>query len=129
MVSDAIVLKCELSRANGVVRWYKDDERIMGNDHFIFEEEGTFRSLIILNAEIRDAGKYTCDSSDDKIVFSVTVEGEMRHFLHISYNLVISSVSSSAGDPDGGYNSPLISSYLHVFKCGELRIIFNHCNK
>ncbi|XP_062862340.1 obscurin-like protein 1 isoform X2 [Trichomycterus rosablanca] len=74
VVSDAVVLKCELSRANGVVRWYKDDERIMGNDHFIFEEEGAFRSLIILNAEMRDAGKYTCDANDDEIIFNVTVE-------------------------------------------------------
>ncbi|KAK2849807.1 hypothetical protein Q7C36_008590 [Tachysurus vachellii] len=73
-VSDDIVLKCELSRANGVVCWYKDKNRIVANDHFTFEEQGTFRSLIILNAEIGDTGEYMCDAKDDKIVFNVTVQ-------------------------------------------------------
>ncbi|XP_036425820.1 obscurin-like protein 1 isoform X10 [Colossoma macropomum] len=74
VVSDAIVLKCELSRANGVVQWYKDNERIVGNEHFICEEKGAFRSLIVLNAEIRDSGEYVCDAKDDKTVFNVTVQ-------------------------------------------------------
>ncbi|XP_072542391.1 obscurin-like protein 1 [Salminus brasiliensis] len=74
VVSDAIVLKCELSRANGVVHWYKDNESIVGNEHFICEEEGAFRSLIVLNAEIKDSGEYICDAKDDKIVFSVIVQ-------------------------------------------------------
>ncbi|KAI5107377.1 obscurin-like protein 1 isoform X8, partial [Silurus meridionalis] len=74
VVSDAVVLKCELSRANGVVCWYKDNKRIVGNDHFTFEEEGTFRSLIILNAEIADTGEYVCNVKDEKVVFNVTVE-------------------------------------------------------
>ncbi|XP_060732887.1 obscurin-like protein 1 isoform X6 [Tachysurus vachellii] len=73
-VSDDIVLKCELSRANGVVCWYKDKNRIVANDHFTFEEQGTFRSLIILNAVIGDTGEYMCDAKDDKIVFNVTVQ-------------------------------------------------------
>ncbi|XP_017325480.2 obscurin isoform X6 [Ictalurus punctatus] len=74
VVSDAIVLKCELSRANGIVSWYKDNNRIVVNDHFTFEEEGAFRSLIILNAEIEDTGEYICNAKDDKIVFNVTVQ-------------------------------------------------------
>ncbi|XP_073769157.1 obscurin-like protein 1 isoform X44 [Danio rerio] len=74
MVSDAIVLKCEISRANGVVNWLKDNEKIDGNEHFTCEEEGAFRSLIVLNAELRDSGEYICDAQDDKVVFSVTVE-------------------------------------------------------
>uniref|UniRef100_A0A8B9H1J2 Obscurin-like protein 1 n=1 Tax=Astyanax mexicanus TaxID=7994 RepID=A0A8B9H1J2_ASTMX len=74
MVSDAIVLKCELSRTNGVVHWYKDNESIAGNEHFICEEEGAFRSLIVLNAEIKDSGEYVCDAKDDKVAFSVTVK-------------------------------------------------------
>lgn len=75
MVSDAIVLKCEISRANAVVSWLKDNEKIEGNEHFTCEEQGAFRSLIVLNAEMRDSGEYICDAQDDKVVFSVTVEG------------------------------------------------------
>ncbi|XP_048050392.1 obscurin isoform X14 [Megalobrama amblycephala] len=74
VVSDAIVLKCEISRANGVVSWLKDNEKIEGKDHFICEEEGTFRSLIVLSAELMDSGEYICDAQDDKVVFTVTVE-------------------------------------------------------
>ncbi|XP_058642733.1 obscurin-like protein 1 isoform X3 [Onychostoma macrolepis] len=74
VVSDAIVLKCEISRPNGVVSWLKDNEKIEGNEHFICEEEGTFRSLIVLSAELKDSGEYICDAQDDKVVFSVTVE-------------------------------------------------------
>lgn len=75
VLSDAIVLKCEISRPNGVVRWLKDNEKIEGNEHFICEEEGIFRSLIVLSAELKDSGEYICDAQDDKVVFSVTVEG------------------------------------------------------
>ncbi|XP_035379631.1 obscurin isoform X11 [Electrophorus electricus] len=74
VVSDAIVLKCELSRANGVIHWYKDNERIVGNDHITCEEEGVFRTLIVLNAEIKDSGQYICDAKDDKIVFNIKVQ-------------------------------------------------------
>lgn len=76
LVSDAIVLKCEISKANGMVTWLKDNEKIEGNDHFICEAEGTFRSLIVLSAEFKDSGEYVCDTEDDNVVFSVTVEGK-----------------------------------------------------
>ncbi|XP_039525086.1 obscurin-like protein 1 [Pimephales promelas] len=74
VVSDAIVLKCEISRANGAVSWLKDNEKVEAKEHFICEEEGTFRSLIVLSAELRDSGEYICDAQDDKVVFNVTVE-------------------------------------------------------
>lgn len=79
LVSDAIVLKCEISKANGVVTWLKDDEKIEGNDHFTCEAEGIFRSLIVLSAELKDSGEYVCDTQDDKVVFSVTVEGKFKN--------------------------------------------------
>uniref|UniRef100_A0A671T4K2 Obscurin like cytoskeletal adaptor 1b n=1 Tax=Sinocyclocheilus anshuiensis TaxID=1608454 RepID=A0A671T4K2_9TELE len=80
VVSDAIVLKCEISRPNGVVSWLKDNEKIEGNEQFICEEEGTFRSLIVLSAELKDSGEYICDAQDDKVVFSVTVEAKKTQF-------------------------------------------------
>ncbi|TRY96058.1 hypothetical protein DNTS_017223 [Danionella cerebrum] len=74
IVSDAIVLKCEISRANGLVSWLKDNETILGNEHFICEEEGTTRSLIVLSAELKDSGEYICVAEDDRVVFSVIVK-------------------------------------------------------
>ncbi|XP_067113962.1 obscurin-like protein 1 isoform X12 [Osmerus mordax] len=74
LVSDDIILVCELSRANGVVSWYKDNHLIDGNEHYSCEEQGAFRSLVVLNAELRDSGEYCCDAMDDKMVFCITVQ-------------------------------------------------------
>ncbi|KAK2917478.1 obscurin-like protein 1a [Channa argus] len=71
---DDIVLECELSRANALAKWYKDGLRVEGNERFCEEEEGTFRSLVILNAEIGDSGEYFLDAGDDNISFHVRVE-------------------------------------------------------
>ncbi|XP_037330512.2 obscurin-like protein 1a [Pungitius pungitius] len=74
MISDDIVLECELSRANGVTKWYKDNCRLEGNERFCEEEEGAFRSLVILNADLGDSGEYFLDAGDDNITFHVTVQ-------------------------------------------------------
>ncbi|XP_024244481.1 obscurin-like protein 1 isoform X1 [Oncorhynchus tshawytscha] len=72
--SDDIVLGCELSRANCMVVWYKDNKKIDDNERYCSEEQGVFRSLVVLNAEIEDSGEYTCDAGDDKMVFCITVK-------------------------------------------------------
>ncbi|XP_033900759.3 obscurin-like isoform X1 [Acipenser ruthenus] len=74
MVSDDVVLECELSRANGTIKWYKDGEKITDNERVCLEEEGAFRSLVILNAETSDSGEYFCDACDDSVVFHVCVK-------------------------------------------------------
>ncbi|CAM9153962.1 unnamed protein product, partial [Lampetra planeri] len=74
LVSDDIVLECELSRANAGTKWYKDGCRLADDDRFCEEEEGAFRSLVILNAELGDSGEYFLDAVDDSISFQVTVE-------------------------------------------------------
>ncbi|KAM9327865.1 obscurin-like protein 1a [Pholidichthys leucotaenia] len=74
LISDDIVLECELSRANATAKWYKDGCRVQGNERFCEEEEGAFRSLVILNAELQESGEYFLDVGDDSISFQVTVE-------------------------------------------------------
>lgn len=76
MVSDDIVLECELSRDNAKAKWYKDGVRVEGDERFCEEEEGAFRSLVILNAELTDSGEYFLDVGDDSISFQVSVKGE-----------------------------------------------------
>lgn len=75
LVSDDIILVCELSRSNTLVRWYKDNELINDNEHYCSEEQGVFRSLVVLNAGLEDSGEYTCDAVDDKMVFHISVKG------------------------------------------------------
>ncbi|XP_069554256.1 obscurin-like protein 1a [Brachyistius frenatus] len=74
LISDDIVLECELSRANAAAKWYKDGCRVQDDERFCEEEEGAFRSLVILNAELTDSGEYVMDVGDDSINFQITVE-------------------------------------------------------
>lgn len=69
-------MECELSTANGVVNWYKNGSPIEENERFCFEEEGAFRTLVILCAELQDSGEYIIDAKDDSISFHVTVQGK-----------------------------------------------------
>ncbi|KAK0135676.1 Obscurin-like protein 1 [Merluccius polli] len=73
-VSDDIVLECELSRAQAVTSWHKDGRRVEDDERFCQEEEGTFRSLVILSAELADGGEYVVDVADDTVTFLVIVE-------------------------------------------------------
>ncbi|XP_054643859.1 obscurin-like protein 1 isoform X16 [Dunckerocampus dactyliophorus] len=73
LVSDDIILVCELSRPNASVCWYKNDQRIDDTEQYCSEEQGVFRSLVVLNASLEDSGEYTCDALDDKMVFHITV--------------------------------------------------------
>ncbi|XP_076011355.1 obscurin-like protein 1a [Genypterus blacodes] len=74
LIADDIVLECELSRVKAVAKWYKDGCRLEGDERFCEEEEGAFRSLVILSAELGDSGEYFLDVGDDSITFQVVVE-------------------------------------------------------
>ncbi|KAK0147315.1 Obscurin [Merluccius polli] len=74
LVSDDVILVCELSRANASVSWYKDSELIDHDERFCCEEQGAFRSLVVLSARMEDSGEYACDAGDDKMVFCITVK-------------------------------------------------------
>ncbi|GLD61489.1 obscurin-like protein 1 isoform X8, partial [Lates japonicus] len=74
LVSDDIILVCELSRSNVSVSWYKDNQLITDTERYCSEEQGVFRSLVVLNAGLEDSGEYTCDAVDDKLVFHITVK-------------------------------------------------------
>ncbi|XP_037136752.1 obscurin-like protein 1 isoform X4 [Syngnathus acus] len=73
LVSDDIILVCELSRPNASVRWYKNNQPIDDTERYCCEEQGVFRSLVVLNASLEDSGEYTCDAADDKMLFHITV--------------------------------------------------------
>ncbi|XP_029385917.1 obscurin-like protein 1 [Echeneis naucrates] len=74
LVSDDIILVCELSRSNAAVNWFKDNQLIDDTERYCSEEQGVFRSLVVLNAGLQDSGEYTCDAGDDKMVFYITVK-------------------------------------------------------
>ncbi|XP_038138829.1 obscurin-like protein 1 isoform X6 [Cyprinodon tularosa] len=74
LVSDDIILVCELSKANASVCWYKDNQLIDDTKKYCCEEQDVFRSLVVLNAGLQDSGEYTCDAGDDKMSFNITVK-------------------------------------------------------
>lgn len=76
LVSDDIILVCELSNANASVRWYKDGQLIDDSQRYCCEEQDVFRSLVVLNAGLEDSGEYSCYAGDDKMAFTITVRGK-----------------------------------------------------
>ncbi|MFT7807941.1 obscurin-like protein 1 isoform X1 [Arapaima gigas] len=122
LVSDDIVLECELSRANRSVRWFKDGRHITEDERFCYEEEGLFRSLVILNAELTDSGEYICDAGDDSVVFNVTVQeplvsilakscNEELHNLEVGGDLILACEVSRPNAPVQWYhNGQLLNS-------------------
>ncbi|KAI1899478.1 hypothetical protein AGOR_G00062210 [Albula goreensis] len=135
MVSDDIVLECELSRANGIIQWYKDGQKIEESEHICMEEEGAFRSLVILGAELSDAGEYTCDSKDDNIIFNVKVqeppvtiignsESPENHSLLAGDDLILAcEVSRPNATVEWYFNGKLLStdSRAHIDSYGTVR--------
>ncbi|XP_014915322.1 obscurin isoform X5 [Poecilia latipinna] len=73
LVSDDIILVCELSNAKASVRWYKDGQLIDDSQRYCCEEQDVFRSLVVLNAGLEDSGEYSCYAGDDKMAFTITV--------------------------------------------------------
>ncbi|CAB1426647.1 unnamed protein product [Pleuronectes platessa] len=74
LVSDDVILVCELSRSNVSVSWFKDNQLIDDTERYCVEEQGVFRSLVVLNAGLQDSGEYACDAVDDKMLFYITVK-------------------------------------------------------
>ncbi|XP_061082559.1 obscurin-like protein 1 isoform X9 [Conger conger] len=133
--SDDIVLECELSSADGVVQWSKDGQSVAENEHFCFEEEGAFRSLVILNAELSDTGEYACNSKDDNIVFHINVkerpvsivgnsESRENHSLLTGDDLILACEVSRSNAPVEWYcNGTLLSpdARTHIDSYGTVR--------
>uniref|UniRef100_A0A8C8FY18 Obscurin-like protein 1 n=1 Tax=Oncorhynchus tshawytscha TaxID=74940 RepID=A0A8C8FY18_ONCTS len=86
--SERMVLSCEISRPNAVVRWYRDGLEVEENDNLILEVDGVYRRLIIPETTVKDSAEYVCDTADDNMTF----------FVNIAVDLVISSTHLVAGD-------------------------------
>lgn len=72
---EQLVLSCEVSRAEGVVQWYKDGPEIQPGQNVTMQAEGTKRNLTIHSAQLSDAGTYTCRAGDNILIFKINVRG------------------------------------------------------
>lgn len=75
-VSEEIILKCELSRSNGKVCWFKDGLKIQESENILLKAEGPYRRLTIPCASKRDSGEYVCDTGGDSVFFQLSVTGK-----------------------------------------------------
>uniref|UniRef100_A0AAY4BK29 Obscurin-like protein 1 n=1 Tax=Denticeps clupeoides TaxID=299321 RepID=A0AAY4BK29_9TELE len=71
--SERMVLSCELSRANAVVRWYRDGLEVEENDRLLLEVDGIYRRLIIPETDVKDSAEYVCDTMDESVTFFVNI--------------------------------------------------------
>lgn len=71
-------LSCKVSRADGVVQWYRDGTELQSNDDITIEAKGAERTLTIHSAQLSDTGTYTCRAGDNILVFKVNVRGNIK---------------------------------------------------
>lgn len=75
---EQLVLSCKVSRADGVVQWYRDGTEIQSNNDITIEAKGAERTLTIHSAKLSDTGVYTSRAGDNILIFKVNVRGNVR---------------------------------------------------
>ncbi|NWW63518.1 OBSL1 protein, partial [Ifrita kowaldi] len=70
---ETVTLCCELSRADALVCWAKEGVRLEAGGSLVLEEEGAHRRLLIPAAQAEHSGKYTCDTANDTVTFTIQV--------------------------------------------------------
>lgn len=73
---EQFVLSCEVSRADGVVQWYKDGIEMQPCDNMTTQAEGTKRHLAVHSAQLSDTGTYTCRAGDNILMYKVNIRGK-----------------------------------------------------
>ncbi|CAN8218713.1 unnamed protein product, partial [Coccothraustes coccothraustes] len=70
---ETVTLCCELSRADTPVCWAKEGVRLEAGGGLVLEEEGVHHRLLIPAAQAEHSGKYTCDTANDTVTFTIQV--------------------------------------------------------
>ncbi|XP_053775087.1 obscurin-like protein 1 isoform X3 [Desmodus rotundus] len=78
---ECVVLRCELSREDALVRWYKDGLEVEESESLVLESDGPCRRLVLPAAQPEDGGEFVCDAGDDSAFFTVTVTEPPVQFL------------------------------------------------
>lgn len=73
-------LECEVADSTVPVCWYKDGKKLLLQNGWDMQSNGTSRKLIIPSAELMHSGLYSCESPDDTIHFTVDIKGDFFYF-------------------------------------------------
>lgn len=74
---DEAILSCEISKASGDVKWFKDGEEVFPSKNILIQSDGKKRMLVIKKASKRSAGTYTCSCTTDKTTSDLNIEGNL----------------------------------------------------
>lgn len=77
VAGEDLVLACELSRPDAIVRWLRNGQEVQPGERVQVEARGVLRQLTINGAQPSDAGCYICDAASDRMVTNVEVSGEL----------------------------------------------------
>ncbi len=58
------------------VKWFKDGKQLSSSKTVHMESKGKGRQLLVENVQKKDAGEYTCEIGNEKLVFKICVEGK-----------------------------------------------------
>uniref|UniRef100_A0A8C6U1A9 Ig-like domain-containing protein n=1 Tax=Neogobius melanostomus TaxID=47308 RepID=A0A8C6U1A9_9GOBI len=72
---EEVILMCELSKASGEVKWFKDGNEIYPSKNVLFQSDGKKRMLVIKKTAKSDMAAYTCDCGTDKTTAELSIEG------------------------------------------------------
>ncbi|XP_067291375.1 obscurin [Pseudorasbora parva] len=73
-ISGKATLSCEVSDLKTEVKWFKDGKQLSSSKTVHMESKGKSRQLVLENVEKKDAGEYTCEVGNEKLVFKIQVE-------------------------------------------------------
>ncbi|KAJ6665562.1 hypothetical protein lerEdw1_003405 [Lerista edwardsae] len=95
-----LLLECKVSTSDALVQWLKDGDPVpLDSDHLTVQSDGCVRRLLIHSSCPLDTGVYTCDTANDSIDFTVTVDelpvrvlhsnAEVAHVYQVSERVVL----------------------------------------
>ncbi|ETE72319.1 Obscurin, partial [Ophiophagus hannah] len=73
-----MILSCELSQPEGTVVWRKDGTILKASKHYLMQEIGAKRVLIISGLRAEDKGEYSCETRNDQCTIQVTPTGRRK---------------------------------------------------
>ncbi|XP_041328825.1 obscurin-like protein 1 isoform X1 [Pyrgilauda ruficollis] len=73
VAGEDLVLACELSRPDAIVRWLRNGQEVHPGERVQVEARGVLRQLTINGAQPSDTGCYVCDAASDRMVTNVEV--------------------------------------------------------
>ncbi|XP_047667394.1 obscurin isoform X5 [Tachysurus fulvidraco] len=80
--SQKVTLDCEVSDSKTEVKWYKDGKQLISSRTIHMESKGKIRQLVLESVEKKDAGEYTCEAGNEKLVFKIQVAEPQATFIN-----------------------------------------------